>query len=260
MLSRLLALLALAALVGQPACAQTRLADIKARGRVTCAAFPRPILARETPAGWTGLLPDFCRAIAIAALGPRARLDFRFLELPEDARALNESTFDVLFLTEAEIARNGLAGKLAPGPAVIFFESYSVMVEKGSAVKKLDDLAGAAICLHEADPAAQALGEYFAKKGASFIAMPFQEDVEWRDAYDARHCRAAAGETTDLTALRAQKGVNGFDSVFLPEKLAVFPIIAATPAGDPRWAATVARVVEFRHAAGAHEKNRPDAE
>ena len=121
------------------------------------------------------------------------------------------------------------------------------MVEKGSGAKKLDDLAGAAICLHEADPAAEALVGYFAKKGKSFIAMPFQEDVEWRDAYNARHCRAAASETTDLIALRGEKGVNGFDSVLLPEKLAVFPIVAATPTGDPLWAAAVARVLAFLH-------------
>lgn len=238
-----------------PAFAQTRLADIKARGHLTCAAFPRPSLARETPAGWTGFLPDICRAIAIAALGPEARYEFKTLDPPEDDKALNASAFDVLFLTEAETARNGLAGKVAPGPAV-FFESYAVMVEKGSVAKKLDDLAGAPVCLHEADPSADALAEYFAKKGESFIAMPFQEDVEWRDAYHARHCRAAVSETTDLIALRAEKGVNGFDSVILSEKLAVFPIVAATPTGDPLWTAAVARVVDFLHAAEARAVDR----
>lgn len=243
MFSKLFAsLLVAGVLAAPPAFAQTRLAGIKARSHLTCAAFPRPILARETPSGWTGFLPDVCRAVAIAALGPQAGYEFTTLDPPEDDKALNAGAFDVLFLTEAEIARNGLAGKVAPGPAV-FFESYAVMVEKGSAATRLDDLAGAPVCLHEADPAADALAEYFAKKGESFVAMPFQEDVEWRDAYHSRHCRAAVSETTDLIGLSAEKGVNAFDSVLLPEKLAVFPIIAATPTGDPRWAATVARVV-----------------
>ena len=243
---RLASFVVAGALAAPPAFAQSRLAGVAARGHLTCAAFPRPVLARETPAGWSGLLPEVCHAVAIAALGPQARYEFKTLDPPEDDKALNDGASDVLFLTETEIARNRLGGKVASGPAV-FFESYAVMVEKGSGAKKLDDLAGAAICLHEADPAAEALVGYFAKKGESFIAMPFQEDVEWRDAYNARHCRAAASETTDLIALRGEKGVNGFDSVLLPEKLAVFPIVAATPTGDPLWAAAVARVLAFLH-------------
>ncbi len=142
------------------------------------------------------------------------------------------------------IAQNKLAAKIAPGPAV-FFNSYAVMVEKGSATTKLADLAGASICLREADPAAGLLAEFFAKRAKNFIAMPFQEDVEWRDAYNARHCRAAAAEITDLIDLRLHKGVNRFDSVILPQKLAVFPIVAATPLGDPQWSAAVARAVDI---------------
>ncbi|MGO8739343.1 hypothetical protein [Rhodoblastus sp.] len=256
MFARILALLLLASLAAPPALAQSRLAAIEARGPLTCAAFPRPSLARETPSGWTGFLPDLCRAIAIAALGPDAGDDFKSLELPEDEKALNGGAFDVLFLTQEEIAENALARIVAPGPAV-FFNSYAVMVEKGSAATRLEDLAGASICLHEADPAAEALAEYFGKKGKSFIAMPFQEDVEWRDAYNSRHCRAAAAEMTDLIDLRLHRGVNRFDSVLLPEKLAVFPIIAATPPGDPRWTAAVARVVRFLHGSGARDREAP---
>jgi general L-amino acid transport system substrate-binding protein len=257
MFARILALFLLAGLLA-PACAQTRLAGIEARGHLTCAAFERPSLARQTPSGWMGLLPDFCRAVAVAALGPQARFDFKTLDLPEDDKALNDGAFDVLFLTETEIARNALAGKLTPGPAV-FFESYAVMVEKGFAATKLEDLAGASICLHEADPAAGLLAEYFAKKAKNFIAMPFQEDVEWRDAYNARHCRAAASEITDLIDLRLHKGVNGFDSVILPQKLAVFPIIAATPLGDPQWSATVTGVDIFARGRGQKSPEELDA-
>ncbi len=242
-----------------PAFALTRLSGIKARGHLTCAAFERPSFARETPSGWTGLLPDFCRAVAIAALGPDALYQFKTLDLPEDDKALDDGDFDVLFLTEEEIAHNKLAAKVAPGPAV-FFNSYAVMVEKGSAATKLEDLAGASICLREADPAAELLAEFFAKKAKSFIAMPFQEDVEWRDAYNARHCRAAAAEIIDLIDLRLHKGVNGFDSVILPQKLGVFPIIAATPLGDPQWSAAVARAVDiFARGVGQKSPEKLDA-
>ncbi len=255
MFPRILAVFALAALAAAPACAQSRLAAIEARGVLACAAFERPGLARETPSGWTGVLPDFCRAVAVAALGPNGRFEFKTLDLPEDDKPLDAGAFDVLFLTATEIARNGLAGKVAPGPAA-FFESIAVMVEKDSTAKKLDDLAGASICLHEADPAAELLDQFFSRKGKSFIAMPFQEDVEWRDAYNARHCRAAAAESAELTDLRTHKGVNGFDSVILPEKLGVFAIMAATPPGDPQWSAAVARAIAVF--ARDHDRESPD--
>jgi general L-amino acid transport system substrate-binding protein len=259
MFLRILALFALAVVAARPVCAQSRLAAIEARGALTCAAFERPGLARETPSGWTGVLPDFCRAAAVAALGPNARFEFKTLDWPGDDKPLDDGAFDVVFLTATEIARNGLAGKVAPGPAV-FFESIAAMVEKGSPAKRLDDLAGASICLHEADPAANLLDRFFARKGKNFIAMPFQEDVEWRDAYNARHCRAAAAETTDLIDLRLHKGVNGFDSVILPEKLSVFPIMAATPLGDPQWSAAVARAIAiFARDLGRKSPDRPNA-
>jgi general L-amino acid transport system substrate-binding protein len=249
MLSRIFAALLLAgSLAAAPAFAQMRLSQIKARGYLTCAAFERPSLARATPRGWRGFYPEICRAIAIAALGPDAIFEFKTLDLPRDSQALDAGVFDVLFLTEEEIAKHALAGEVAPGPAV-FFNSYALIVEKGSPAKRPEDLAGAPICLHEADPAAEALEEFFARKGKSFIAMPFQEDIEWLDAYNARHCRAAASETTDLIDLRLRRGVNRFESVILPEKLAVFPILAATPKGNSRWSAAVSWVVHFLHAA-----------
>ncbi|HUO54360.1 MAG TPA: hypothetical protein VMU18_06455 [Rhodoblastus sp.] len=249
MIARTSALLLVAGALAAPSvCAQTRLADIKARGHLTCAAFPRPGLASEIKDGWTGLLPDLCKAVAVAALGPDAKFEFTGLELPNDAKALAEGAYDVLFLSEPEIAANALAGKIAPGPTA-FFETYAIMVEDKSPAATIDDLAGAAVCYHEADTASQAFEERMEQKDKSFVPMAFQEDVELLDSYNSRHCTAIVSETTDLLDLRRRKGVNNFDSKLLGETLAVFPIVAATPLGDAQWAAGVAWVVHFLHAA-----------
>jgi general L-amino acid transport system substrate-binding protein len=240
--------LVIGALAAPAVSAQTRLAEIKARGHLTCAAFPRPGLARETSGGQDGLYPDLCRAIAVAALGPDAKFECETLELPRDAEALGRSEFDVLFLTEPEIVNSSLAGKIAPGP-VVFFETHRLMVEDSAPAKTPEDLAGARICFHEADAASAALEERFDKKGLAFIAMPFQEDVELLDSYNSRHCTAIVSESTDLANLRLKKGVNRFDSRILAEPLSVVPVLAATPASDPQWSASVSWVVHFVQAA-----------
>jgi general L-amino acid transport system substrate-binding protein len=249
MLTRYCALFLLAGAVAAPnAGAQSRLDEIKARGRLTCAALPRPGLASLSQSGWKGLYPDICHAVTVATLGPDGKFAFEGLDLPKDGKALDAGAYDVLFLTEPEIVENGLGGKVAPGPAA-FFESYAVMVEKNSAVKALDDLAGVRVCLHEADAATQAFEERLAQKGASFVPMAFQEDIELLDAYNSRHCQAVASEATDLIDLRQRKGVNHFDSRILPDRIAVFPVVAATPIGDPQWSTAVTWVVHFLHAA-----------
>lgn len=249
MLSRLSALFLLAGALAAPSvCAQSRLADIKARGHLTCAAFARPGLAWQAGSGWKGLYPDICQAIAVAAFGSDAKIEFEAIDLPKDNTALNSGSFDVLFLTEPEIAETSLARKVAPGPAA-FFETYAVMVEDDSTAKTPEDLAGAPVCFHEADAASQAFEERLDRNGKSFVAMPFQEDVELLDAYNSRHCKAVASEATDLIGLRRRKGVNHFDSKILAEPLAVFPILTATPIGDPQWTAAVSWVVHFLHAA-----------
>ena len=72
------------------------------------------------------MLPDFCRAVAIAALGPQARFEFKTLDLPEDDKALDDGDFDVLFLTEEEIAR-----KRTPGAILAAQGACLVMVRHG---------------------------------------------------------------------------------------------------------------------------------
>jgi general L-amino acid transport system substrate-binding protein len=54
-----------------------------------------------------------------------------------------------------------------------------------------------------------------------------------------RSCFALAGEATTLAEVRLEKGVNGLKSRILPERMSVFPVMAATGTGDGRWSALV---------------------
>jgi general L-amino acid transport system substrate-binding protein len=240
----LLALLGLAA----PALAEGRLADIKARGGVRCAAIPRPGLAMETNGGWRGLYLDICRAVAVATAGPAARVEFHELETPQEREALRRGDYDMVFLSATEMAAAKVMDAIQPGPPV-YFATQTLMVESSSAARIPEDLAGASICFSQARGGEAALEERFDKKNLAFVHMPFEEDVELVDAYNARHCSALAGEATELAKMRLQKGVNRFDSRLLAEPLSIFPILAATPTQDAQWTRVVAWAIAVLQAA-----------
>src|ERR1700733_901286 len=62
---------------------------------------------------------------------------------------------------------------------------------------------------------------------------------ELHDAYNSGICDAQVGESEALAAARLAHP-SPPPSRILPEPLATFPVIAATPASDPQWSAIVA--------------------
>jgi general L-amino acid transport system substrate-binding protein len=234
------------------ALAETRLAEIKARGSVSCAAFPRPGLAMQHGSDTKGLYVELCHAITVAALGENAKQEFRVLEAPQDVEALRRGEIDVAFLSGSEFVNRALLDAVTPGPAV-FYASYALLLEANSTAQTPDDLSGVPICFNQSRSEYQALEDRFAKKGLVFVRLGFEEDVELLDAYNSRHCRSALAEATELAAIRLRKGVNRFDSRILAEPLAVFPILAATPKGDAQWARIVAWTVHVLQAAEQKE-------
>lgn len=234
------ALLALATLCATPAAAQTRIAEIRARGALSCAAFPRPGLAQAS----SGLFSDLCRAVAAAVIGPSAKAEFFALTPPTAAAKLRDGGLDLLFLTEDEAA--GLA-PLAQGPAV-FYQDFGVLVEQGASVKKPEDLAGRPVCFLQGQPAISAFERRLKVKNLDFSRAPFEEDVEMLDAFNVRHCDAVVGEATDLANWRREKGILAFDSRLLAPPLKIFPISAFTlrpQDRDTRWEAAIAQIFAF---------------
>ena len=67
-------------------------------------------------------------------------------------------------------------------------------------------------------------------------------------------CKAVVGESTALAKARLSGGINQLRSRLLPEHLATFSIIAATPLGaDARWGSIVALAIATLRAAATPE-------
>jgi general L-amino acid transport system substrate-binding protein len=220
---------------------------IKQRGFVRCGSELAPGLAdMDEPQAVSGLLVDVCRAIAVAMLGPSARIEFRGYTSSKDYDAIRNGEDDVFFLSASQMLDEGLAGAVLPGP-VVFYQWHAIM-QPARFSDRIEDLAGASICYMNGSGAARSLEAFAAARHLDFIRMAFTEDGEMDDSYNVQHCRAIVGEATTLAEVRLRrdatertyKNTADFASRLLPQPLAIFPVFAATGTVDAQWSAVVA--------------------
>ena len=221
---------------------------VKERKTVTCAAVERPGLAKIFRGVWRGMFLDYCRAIALAAAGAEAKYEFFQLETPLQYDKARSGEADVLFVTGAELFEHDLAGAVLPGP-VVYLQTHAALVEETSPIRKLDDIADKTVCFLQTSYSTRSLEDWLTRNKLNVLRAPFEEPVELLDAFNVRRCAVTVGEETELAEIRARKGVQRFSSRILPEKLAVFPIFAATPAKDPQWSAIVSYTIMALQAA-----------
>lgn len=216
---------------------------IRAEGVLHCGAAERPGFAVIDPIqGPQGVAMELCRAVAIAVLGPSGRVTFSLYEAPQTYDGVRQGRDALAFLTGGEIAEQGLAGAVVPGPTA-FISTIGVMVPATSPARHLAELSGTTVCLMIGSTAQRALERIAASLHLAITRLPFEEDVEMLDAYNTGRCGAVVGEATYLAEMRQNAGVRRLESRLLPETLAAEPILAATPQTDGSWAADVAWVL-----------------
>jgi general L-amino acid transport system substrate-binding protein len=212
---------------------------IRADGVIRCGGVRRPGLVGQSPDGRaaSGLYLDLCRAIGAALLPAAGRIEFHAYDSDRAFDRVRESADDLAFLDGSEILDERLAGRIVPGPPVVFV-STGVMVPESSPIESFGDLAGKWVCFYQGSNAHRNLEAAMAARRLDFVRKGFTEFGELYDAYDAGICDAAVGETGDLAVVRLSAKTP--QSRILPEPLATFPVLAVTPASDPQWSAIVA--------------------
>ncbi len=215
------------------------LARVRQAGVLRCGSAIRPGLA--FPAldhSWHGLNVDMCRAIAAAAIGPDAPIEFHGYALHPDFERIRAGADDVAFLTTTELFGNELFADVLAGPTVVR-ESTNVMVWDSSPVRDVSGLGTTMICAEPGTPAERNLRAYAAGHGWRVNFSEWMEVEEMMDAFAVGRCPAVAMEGTALAALGLQAEADGHKPRVLPEPLAVTPVMAVSPVSDPAWANVV---------------------
>jgi general L-amino acid transport system substrate-binding protein len=203
--------------------------------RFICGGTVAPGLAYPDINGsWAGTEVTLCQKLA-AKLG--APLVFSPVLQDTDTPPPTKSP-SAFFLPQGDIPAGYTAGP------VIANDYQAIMVPAGSKARRAADLAYAEICVEPGSPEDFNLMSYFAKHKIPLHEFVFQETDEMHDAYIAGRCDAITARKSLLIGLRANEDGARRDDILLPDNLGDNPIRVATPAGQPAWAATVAKTIE----------------
>jgi general L-amino acid transport system substrate-binding protein len=181
-----------------------------------------------------GLDVDLCRAVAAAVLGDAKKVKFVVVTDKSRFNAVQTNQVDVVFAhTTVKPAReSAIQVDFLP---LYFYDGTGVMV-KGSKIKSVKDLNGAALCTTQGSSTEQTLAAYVKAQGwSSATKVLTYENLE--KLFAAMESGRCAGMSTDRSALTAWKAnaPKPADYTILPETLDKSPFAGFTVVNDSKW-------------------------
>ncbi len=177
---------------------------------------------------------SLCKGMAVAALGPNAKVDIlRFPDEDSAIAALNNGSVDLIATLSADPARASRAKLRLSVP--IFYDGTALLTPRSLHISSVRALSGRKICFLAETGTELALQQWFASHHLDLLPFPFQEEGEMEAAYVTGNCAAIASDRTRLSLLRASLGSFASQHVLLPTLLSLHPLAMATRDGDPVW-------------------------
>jgi len=177
---------------------------------------------------------EICRAVAVAVLGDESLLSVvRFPGETEALGALRGGRVQLAVGLRPSVASAVQFG-LRLGP-VVFYDSQRLMVSRRSGITRLEDLRDRLICAMDLRQPEIVLREVMTARGIPYGLMTHSEQGEMDAALAVRRCDAGTAMESRLAQSRANFHAYSKDFVFLPERLSLDPVVAASPAGDERF-------------------------
>lgn len=217
-----LGLLALAA----PAQAQT-LAAIKTAHHLDCGVVQGvdDWNGEDIHGDLSGLGREVCRAVAVAILGDADGLAIHsFPAEPEALDAVKTGKVQ-LAVGVSPSATVAVQFGVAFGPPV-FYDSQRILVAKQSGIADLAGLRDQVICALDMSRPERTLRDELTARDIAFALMTHSEQGELDAAAAVRRC-VATGMESRLAQSRANFHARTGDFVFLPERLALAPVVPA---------------------------------
>jgi general L-amino acid transport system substrate-binding protein len=192
---------------------------------------------------------DICRAVAIAILGPTARIVTTFY--PDDvtaAEALRTNKVDLIPTHTLDMTHALTHGADQTPPFTftppILYDGVGFLVPTAAGLTHAAQLDSKKICfLAETEPEV-ALRAWFTQQRLKFVPFPFQEEGEMEAAFVTGNCAALAGDLTRLASTRLAFGPLAPRYTLLPEQISRDPLAAASRSDDPAFAAIVRWTLE----------------
>ena len=176
---------------------------------------------------------EICRAVAVAILGDTEGLTIHaFPAEPEAIEALKAGAIQ-LAVGISPSTTVAMKFGLRFGPPV-FFDSQRILVDKHSGIAHLADLRDRVICALDMSPPERTLRDELTVRGIAYALQSHSEQGELDAAVAVRRC-VGTGMESRLAQSRANFHAQTSDFVFLPERLAIAPVVPAYRDEDLRF-------------------------
>lgn len=242
-------LVVIVALIGLPSSVAAAdgetLINVKARGVLRCGVSEgvSGFSARDGSGHWLGIDVDFCRAVAAAALGDPARVEFIPLTASARFPALAMGDVDLLARnTTWTLLREGALKVQYAG--VLFYDSQAFMVPRQGEVPSVASLKGARVCVQKDTSTESHLRAYSAALGLEIKPLVMNSASELEKAFFAGRCSAYTADASYLTAISLHAPGGAASFVILGERISKEPLGPVVLGNDVPWL-TLVRWVLF---------------
>ena len=192
---------------------------------------------------WRGFNVDFCRAVAVAALGDAEKVSFTPLTAPNRFPILLSGKIDLLAHT-ATWTFEREAGIGIDFPGIYFYDGQTFAVPADKEVKRLEDLNGMTICVEKGTTFQVNMADVFEKRGIKYTPLVVDSQKELVESVTAERCQVCTAERSVLAALLAAVPEGAKRFKILSEEISKEPLAPAVRRGDAEWT-TLVRWVLF---------------
>jgi general L-amino acid transport system substrate-binding protein len=231
--------------IAVPAQAGATLDKVKAAGSFVCGIdTEEPEYSTQDAHGNHGAFDlDVCKSVAIAILGPNAKLIVKpFRDERDSLKALKAGEIAMLATGSANYINRteGSFGFSRP----IFYDYQGFLANKTMGIKTPKDLAGKKLCFLGGTEIEIEIQAYMKREKIPWLPFPFQEEGEMEAAFITNNCAAITADVSQLGYERiAFKGMaRNFE--ILPDVIAKDPLAIVYRADDAQFATIVDWVVE----------------
>ena len=208
---------------------------VKARGKLLCGVNTglEGFAAKGDGGAWAGFDVDFCKAVAAAALGDAAKVDFLPLNAKERFDALKSGAVDVLARNTTWTMERETKFPLR-FVGVNYMDGQGFMVNKALGVNSVLTMSQAAICFLTGTTTQANVEDFFREKEMSFLPVTFDNINELVAAYEAGKCDSYTADQSQLYAVRL-KLAKPEDNIILPDVISKEPLGPSVRQGDDQW-------------------------
>jgi general L-amino acid transport system substrate-binding protein len=208
---------------------------IKARGKLLCGVNSGLLgfASKGSDGSWAGFDVDFCKAVAAAALGDPAKVEFVPLNAKERFDALKNGKIDVLARNTTWTMERETKMPLR-FVGVSYMDGQGFLVNKALGVNTVLTMSQAAICFLNGTTTQANVDDFFREKQMAYLPVTFDNIDELVTAYEAGKCDTYTADQSQLYAVRL-KLAKPDDNIILPDVISKEPLGPAVRQGDDQW-------------------------